>query len=1426
MKTGRIGITASSLLALLSIRASAEQGGPLTLATGQAVERELAAGQTHTYAIALGTGDFLHAVVLQRGIDVVVELRGPDGRTVIEEDSPLGASQTEWVTYESRAAGAYTLVIRPVEKDATPGRYAIELQERRQKAPGDEPRISAEALFLDANAAFAKGTPDSFREALGKFEGALALYAQAGRRVEEAVAHNCAVQAARQLSDNSTALRHSEHALAIYRGLNDMDGQSATAGTLGTLQYFAGKYAEARATLEAALGADRAVRSRVAEARTLTWLGYADQKLQQDADALQCFEQALAIRRDLGDKRGQADSLDDLGFDHWLNSRFDQAVPSYERALSLRRDLHDRAGEAKVLERLGYAYANTKQLAKGVEAYEQSIAIKRELKDRQGEVGTRADLAFAYWLNDDYQHALEHYEPVLALQRESGDQAGEIRTLDRMAFAYRKLSRYDDSLLSLEKLLGIHRERQDAAGELSALNDIAFTYQQAERYDKSAEYYSHVLAMREAIGDRAGQAQALMFLGEARRQLHDYSKAVDCYQQAIAIRRELKDRSGEASAMGSLAFVYSDTRDYDRASELYGQALTIRRGLKDRSGEASTLEGIALVNESTGENERARSLFEQALAIRRELGDKPNEVSDLRALARLYSEGSNERATATLEEALAIQRATGDRRGEGKTLTVLGLIEAKAGRYDRELAYYNQALAIARETGARTDEGLASMALGQTYFRLGLHDHAMPLFEQALAIGRTASNRTLEAMGHYTLGVLAAIQGRYEPALESLDAALALARAGGDRNIEVNVLGFQALVYTRLGRVEPAQRAVEQGLAIAGETRNRMAETQALMSQSMLLALSGQRDRAAAALQRALSLAQQLQFREVEGEIFYGLMTLLAPQQPRLAVVFGKKSIDIIQEIRNDVPNLDQTLRQAFMDARKSRFRELADLLAAQGRLAEAQQVLDLQKGDEFRTFVMRDRTVAPEAGRVTLTPEEAEWEKRYTEIADRLTSIGAQRRALLEKPDRTADDEKALAALESDLEAGNRAFQNFLNNVGGVLGDRKSATDQVSRVREAEGLMETLRDLGPGSVAVYTIVGDSGFRSILITPDVEKGYSYPISAANLNKKILAFRELLRNPVSDPRPAARELYDVLVRPMEKDLEGVHAETIMWSLDGALRYMPVAALYDGEHYLVERFRNVVFTPASQSRLKDPVSHDWRGLGVGVSLAHENFEALPNVPGELNAIISSGGEEPKGVLPGTVALDGDFTKDGFRSALRNHYSIVHVASHFSFSPGRDRDSFLLMGDGSKLTLEEFRSMPQVLQGVELLTLSACETAVGGEDADGKEIEGLAVLAQRQGAKAVVATLWSVADESTALLMREFYRLRTSDQSMTKAEALRQAQIALLTGRLRGGVAAARGVRTNPSASTPAFKSDPDRPYAHPYFWAPFLLMGNWK
>src|SRR5207244_54085 len=187
-------------------------------------------------------------------------------------------------------------------------------------------------------------------------------------------------------------------------------------------------------------------------------------------------------------------------------------------------------------------------------------------------------------------------------------------------------------------------------------------------------------------------------------------------------------------------------------------------------------------------------------------------------------------------------------------------------------------------------------------------------------------------------------------------------------------------------------------------------------------------------------------------------------------------------------------------------------------------------------------------------------------------------------------------------------------------LGASSEANTKAYALRESQGLMEDLRELGAGTVALYTLVGDDKYRVILTTPDFQKGYEYPIKAADLNRKVLEFREVLQNPKYDPLPLAQELYKILIGPVAKDLQSANATTLMWSLDGVLRYLPISALHDGRQYLVEGYRNVVFTPASQARLKDVPAQNWDALGLGVTKAHgERIPALPGVLDEMRGII---------------------------------------------------------------------------------------------------------------------------------------------------------------------------------------------------------------
>jgi len=226
-----------------------------------------------------------------------------------------------------------------------------------------------------------------------------------------------------------------------------------------------------------------------------------------------------------------------------------------------------------------------------------------------------------------------------------------------------------------------------------------------------------------------------------------------------------------------------------------------------------------------------------------------------------------------------------------------------------------------------------------------------------------------------------------------------------------------------------------------------------------------------------------------------------------------------------------------------------------------------------------------------------------------------------------------------------------------------------------------------------------------------------------------------------------------------------------------------------------------------------------MGMTRAVPELGLPGLPSVMDELLGIVQPG------VLPGTVKFDSDFNRAALQASLRT--PVLHIASHFSFVPGSD-DSFLLLGDGSKLTLRDVR-LGMRFDNVELLTLSACNTATGGgKRENGAEVEGLGRLAQDKGARAVLATLWPVADASTGLLMQEFYRDH-QHQNLDKAAALRAAQLAMLHGTLKSDPGANARGRDRTAAAVdpqlPRFVDDSNAPYAHPFFWAPFILMGNW-
>lgn len=248
---------------------------------------------------------------------------------------------------------------------------------------------------------------------------------------------------------------------------------------------------------------------------------------------------------------------------------------------------------------------------------------------------------------------------------------------------------------------------------------------------------------------------------------------------------------------------------------------------------------------------------------------------------------------------------------------------------------------------------------------------------------------------------------------------------------------------------------------------------------------------------------------------------------------------------------------------------------------------------------------------------------------------------------------------------------------------------------------------------------------------------------------------------------------------------------MFVLDGSLRNIPMAALYDGEQYLIEKYA-VALTPGLRLLPPKPLEREqMKALTAGLTEARQGFAALSHVALELNQI--------KSEVPSTVLLNQQFTTKAFEQKINSRpFPIVHLATHGQFSSQADK-TFILTWD-NRINLNQLSNLLQTRETkdisinstLELLVLSACETAEG----DKRAALGLAGVAVRAGTRSTLASLWSLDDQSSAVLMGRFYQELNRPQ-INKAEALRLAQIALLQNPL----------------------------YSHPRYWSPYVLVGNW-
>lgn len=743
--------------------------------------------------------------------------------------------------------------------------------------------------------------------------------------------------------------------------------------------------------------------------------------------------------------------------------------------------------------------------------------------------------------------------------------------------------------------------------------------------------------------------------------------------------------------------------------------------------------------------------------------------------------------------------------------------------------------------------------------------------------------------------------GDYQKFIEYANQALALAPF--PQPILITEFARQCSTY---GDKETGVKCLDEMLLKIRAEKNRGLEASILNDFGNLYKKLGDSQKAFDFYHQSLLLHRALGEKENEVNRLKQIVSLLALDgKAQLAIIYGKQAINIIQQFRSGIKELDKETQKAYLKYNEPIYRKLADILISEGRFPEAQAVLDLLKEEEFKQIVRR-------SGEPLFTLPYSRAEEAAIKVVERLASLGRELSDLKAKPREsiTAEETKRISEIESvEIPAANKALRQAIEALSTVAPDVKNALD----LRMKDNIQNILPALGKGVVALYTVVGkttadeDSGVKAkndaqaktvnrtalnksdnktdnneignqkinvgwiLLVTPEFRK--AYPIDTNDLEQTVFKFREVLRSPLYDPQPVAQELYKKLfLQTSEKQKTTLAADletylgkekdkTLMWSLDGVLRYVPMAALHDGKDYLVEKYRNVVFNTASLGSLKDLPKPNWEVVGLGVSTkasvkAYDgrivNFWALQGSESELNAIIKEKNRaaDVDGLFPGTLKINNDFTKEALFEGARTGMPVMHISTHFWFNPAQEDTSFLLLGNGGRLQITEFQDYPQLFSNVDFLSLSACDTATGGNadnasvtvkadteqkarESNGKEIEGLAYVAQTLGAKSVMASLWQVSDTGTKELMLKFYQIRKEQPELPKGEALRQAQLSLLHGinKAQAVEGVAKGIdlgveEKNAVEGLKPFKKDGKMPLSHPYYWSSFILIGNWR
>jgi len=971
------------------------------------------------------------------------------------------------------------------------------------------------------------------------------------------------------------------------------------------------------------------------------------------------------------------------------------------------------------------------------------------------------------------------------------------------------------------------QDRWVAAEEASlARLDKGFSDQDPDALQAALPAYQGALERARRLGDLPRQAGLVYRLGVTHNRRGEVAAARDDFAAALDLYRRAGNPKGIAATLNQLGRVERRLGDVAAAVRDLTESLRLWQGLGAEGEAADVGNNLGFLEQSTGRYDEALEAYDRALQIYRKRQNLARQASVLNNIGGIYDgRGEPEQSLLYYREALPLSRSLKNRSLESELLNNFGAAYVRQGKLQEALDSYVSALELMRSLKAENRESQVLTNLADLFIRLGSPEKARELFARALALQKKSPDRQSEAAILGNLGRVSTLLGQFAEAEDFLNQALELAIRTGDRSSQTLTLVQKAELLGALSRPDEARVSLHQGLSLARQLGDHAAELVALGALGRFEAARGETEPARRDLEAARRLAQELgivgeeakahqelaRLERSQGHLdaarghvetalarFESLRSDVAGDQSRTSLFATQREaydldVDILEQLHLDT--------QAFEAAERARARGLLDFLGqAQVDVREGDPQLLAEEGRlraeinakaALRAELLRKSDGAAQAGALTreLTALSAEHQ-----IAEARLQARSARYARLTQPD------TRLSELQATLDGNTVVLEYF-------LGEPHSYLWKVSA----------------SSFASFELPGRERIESLARRVHEQLGS-------------LGTREGARN-----RQDLEELSRTLLGPV---LDGLQSERLAIVADGALLYVPFAALLipaeDAArtqvplvvaHEVVHLPSAAVLREIRRARqekprpagavavLADPVfgKDDPRAHQAMAKTppAHPTGEGLADLLGPLRqsqagdgySRLTWSGREAELVAAAARGRDVLIAR-GFQASRElaispdlGRFRILHFATHgfldaqhpelsgLVFSQldpqGRSRDGFLRLQDVYHLHLN-----------ADLVVLSGCETALG-KNLRGEGIVGLTHGFFHAGASQVLASLWPVRDRATAELMQRFYHGLFHD-GLPASAALRQAQISLWK----------------------------ERTWRDPYFWAAFILQGDWQ